>query len=159
MRPREGQSQLKGSRGRILYHRVTAHQELCPALCGCFINICRRQLGVGLAGGDSHSLTQGDLVFLEFKKPTSSGPGLVTGQSLLLLNLCGLRLESTTKYAMWARGMGMAWMLIQTEGEGRRGHGSPRRPDPYVKPWADHSRQKCPLPRVRFSRHCHCPAA
>ena len=62
--------------------------------------------------------------FLDLKKLTCSGPGFGIGQNLLLLKLCGLRLEFTTKYAVWASGTGTVWTLTQ-KAEERRGHVSP----------------------------------
>lgn len=42
-------------------------------------------------------------------------PGVSDGLEPPTLNLCGLRLEFTTKHAMWAFGRGTVLTLIQTD--------------------------------------------
>lgn len=42
-------------------------------------------------------------------------PGVSDGSEPPTLNLCGLRLDFTTKHAMWAFGMGIIQTLIHTD--------------------------------------------
>lgn len=42
-------------------------------------------------------------------------PGVRDGSEPPALNLWGLKLDFTTKYALWAFGMGTVWTLIQTD--------------------------------------------
>lgn len=64
------------------------------------------QLWVGLAGGNSYSLTQWYSVFLEFRKLPWGGQRCVNdGLERPTLNLCGLRFDFTTKHATWVFGM------------------------------------------------------
>ena len=73
------------------------------------------QLRVRLVDGKAYSLTQQYFVFLGVRKFPCSGSGVNDGLEPPALNLWGLRLDLTTKYAMWAFGMGIVPTLIQTD--------------------------------------------
>lgn len=71
-----------------------------------------------MAGGNSYSLTQKYVAFLEFGTLTCGDRGIGIGQNLLWPNLCGLRLYFTTKHTMWAFGWGQCEHSFK-EKEGR----------------------------------------
>lgn len=55
-------------------------------------------------------------------------PGVSDGSRPPALNLCGPRLEFTTKYPDWAFGMGTVRTLIQTDDRGQKRSREPRQP-------------------------------